>query len=242
PLPVPQPDDPLELRLLWHLAQAELAAARGQPRQHRDHLATGLARLHQHRTSLGSVDLQTSLAIHGRELAAAALAGALTSRQPDRVSACLELIRAQAFRVTQVRPSDDPLSACALGELRHVLFALHRAERRQAPVGRLPARRAELEQIIRERAWFHPGAGTSTPVATLPAVLDRLGDRAIVCYLRSQGKLTGLVLTARSRALVELGAYATAEEQLRRLHADLDALAGHAIPDRMLPVLTTAAR
>src|SRR5262249_41799432 len=117
PLPVPQPDDPLELRLLWHLAQAELAAARGQPRQHRAHLATGLARLHQHRTSLGSVDLQTSLAIHGRELAAAALAGALTSRQPDRVFGCLELIRAQAFRVTQVRPSDDPLSACALGEL-----------------------------------------------------------------------------------------------------------------------------
>lgn len=60
-------------------------------------------------------------------------------------------------------------------------------------------------------------------------------------YLRSQGQLVALVLVGGSTKVVPLGSYAAAEEQLRRLHADLDTVVGPGLPPRMRAILHTAA-
>jgi tetratricopeptide (TPR) repeat protein len=241
-VPPPGPAAPLDLQLLWHLALAELATARGQPSSRADHLRSGLARLHQRRSMLGSIDLQTGIAVHGRELAAAGVAAAVADGRVELVFEWTELARAQAFRVLPVRPPQDHDAARALAELRHLMFTLRLAERRGDPVAELVRRREQLERGIRERGWLRSGTGASTPVATLPAVLGRLGGDTMVIYLRHQRLLAALVLGAGSATLVPLGPYAPVEEAVRRLLADLDTVASSALPARMAAVLTTATR
>jgi hypothetical protein len=64
----------------------------------------------------------------------------------------------------------------------------------------------------------------------------------MVVYLRSGSRLAALVLAGGAATVVALGRYATVVEQLRRLHADLNTLAGRAIPARLLPVLLDSCR
>ncbi|HSV64625.1 MAG TPA: CHAT domain-containing protein [Mycobacteriales bacterium] len=238
----PRPGDPLDLRLLWHIAYAELAAERGDIRRQSDHLRAGLARLHQHRSLLGSADLQSGVAIHGRELAAAGLTMALDSGRVGRVFEWTELIRAQAFRLPPVRPPDDPEAALALGELRRLMVMSQQPDRRGESAGQLRARRAELERTVRERAWFRTGTGVTTPVATMPAVLDRLGDDTMIIYLGSRHRLGALVLGRGTARLAWLGDQAQIDGWLRRLHVDLDTLAARAVPGRMMDTLVRATR
>lgn len=173
----PAGTDPLDLWLLWHLAHAELARANGEPGMFDDQLRAGLARLHHHRSLLGSIEMQSGVAVHGRELAATGLATALANGEPEGLFDWAELIRAQAFRVPSVQPPADRQAARALEELRQVVRTLRDAELREPVEGAdaagetaaLRARRTELEQVVRERSWLHAGTGTSTAVATLPA-------------------------------------------------------------------------
>lgn len=230
----------LDLQLLWHITHAELAAVHGDESTQLDHLRTGLARLHRHRALLGSVDLQTGIAIHGRELADAGLASALVSGPPQEIFEWTELARAQAFRISPVRPPKDPDSAQALGQLRHLRSTLRQAERRGDPIDLLRERRTELERTVRERAWLRDGTRISTPVATLTAVLDQLADHAMVIYLRQEDRLAALVLARGKARLIQLGAFPG--EWIRRLHADLDTLASRNVPGRMREVLVGAAR
>jgi tetratricopeptide (TPR) repeat protein len=245
-VPAPTGSDPLDLWLLWHLAHAELARAAGDTLAQDGQLRAGLARLHHQRTQLGSIEMRSGVAVHGRELAGTGLSGALARGDVAGLFEWAELIRAQAFRVPPVRPPSDPVAAGALEELRQVVRALREAELRDAAEGRadtgpLRSRRTALERTVRERAWLHAGPGASTAVADLPAVLDRLGTDAMVIYLRSEGALVALVLVGGAARLVPLGPYATAEEQLRRLHVDLDTAAERALPGRMREVVHAAA-
>ncbi|HET8643082.1 MAG TPA: CHAT domain-containing protein [Pseudonocardiaceae bacterium] len=230
----PRQGDPLEVRLSWHQTRAELAAAAGDGRRQLRHLRAGLTSLQRHRSLLGSIDLQTGIAALGRELAAAGLASALASGLPGRVFQWAELARAQAFRVYG-RPPDDPVMTNALEELRHARFELRQAALRREPTGRLRARSTDLERTVRERAWLATGSGASGPVATLAAVRGLLArhDEAMVLFLRRRDRLAALVLAARSLRLMDLGGYRPVDENLRRLRADLDTMAG-AIPPRMV--------
>ena len=61
--------DPLAVRLHWREVQAELAEARGRPWVARRHVRAGLTDLHAWQSSFGSLDLQSTLVGHGRDLA-----------------------------------------------------------------------------------------------------------------------------------------------------------------------------
>jgi len=63
----------------------------------------------------------------------------------------------------------------------------------------------------------------------------------MVLYLRDGASLRALVI-AGATTLVPLGPYAAAAEALRRLRADLDAIAGRALPQRMLDAALAATR
>ncbi|HET8662669.1 MAG TPA: CHAT domain-containing protein [Micromonosporaceae bacterium] len=218
--------DALEVRMLWWLTHAELADDRAQPRLRSRRLRAGLAWLQRHRGLLGSVDLQIAATAHGRELAQFAVHTALREGRPAAVFSWMERARAQAFRLTPVRPPADPAVARALEELRHIVYALRDAELRRDPVAtRLRVRRGELERTIRERAWLRTGQSACTPPATLAATRAQLGDRAMVGYLRDGNGLSALALTERRTLLIRLGSYQEIAETHRRLLVDLDLLA-----------------
>jgi len=237
-----RPDDPVEVRLLWWLTNAELAH-RGKRRRLRSrYVGTGLAWLHRHRSLLGSLDLQTAIAVHGRELAGLAVRTAIDDGRPAAVFSWTERARAQAFRLCPVTPPADPRTAQALEDLRHVDYALRDAELRREPTTRLRADRGKLEQRIREGAWFRGGYAASAPIATLAATRKALGDRALVAYLRDDGDLAALVLTAHRTELTNLGPYGLIAETHRRLRVDLDMLADERVVARTADAILTSAR
>ena len=71
---------PVTTRLLWREVRAELARARGDGRHARDHVRAGLADLHTWQSSFGSLDLQSTLVGHGRDLALQGLELAVDAR------------------------------------------------------------------------------------------------------------------------------------------------------------------
>ena len=239
-----RPADRLDTRLLWRLAAAELSAASGRRAEASRHLAAGLATLRGAQARLGTLDLLTGSAVHGRDLAGLGLRAAIADGDVAEVFRWAEQARAQALLMPAVRPSQDPDMAVALEELRGARDALDRArlsgnERRTRA---LASRVAVLERAVRERAWFADGTGTGTRPVAFDDVRAELGDDAMVVYLRDGRMLRALVVAGDRAELVGLGRFAAAEEALTRLRADLDAQAGRALPARLAEAVRSATR
>jgi hypothetical protein len=200
--------------------------------------------LHRHRTQFGCLDLQTGAAVHGQDLARAGLAGALAGGAPGAVYRWSERARAQALLLPTVRPPDDPATAAALEELRQARHALRARELAGQPAGGLRARVEALQRGIREQSWTAPGqrdAPASAPVP-LGTIQASLAGAALVTYLRDGPVLRALVVTGSTARLRPVGDYATAEEAVLRLRADLDAQAGRALPSRLAAAVGAATR
>jgi CHAT domain-containing protein len=238
----PRPTDRLETRLLWRLSGAEHAQAVGRPGEAYRQLGAGLAALSRHRGHLGSLDLQTAAAVHGREITEAGLGAALRDGSVRRIYRWSELSRAQALLLPPATPPEDPAAAAALEQLRQVRARLRGAELAGQPTAELRRRASALERSLREHSWSAAAGGAAQPLAPLPAVRAELGDAALISYLRDGRSLHALVLTARRTQLVPLGEYATAVEAVRRLRADLDALAGRQLPARLAAAVAAATR
>lgn len=232
---------PLPLRLAWHLAGAELAVATGRPGTGLRRLRSGLRCLQRHRSTLGSLDLQTGVAAHGARLAATGLTEVLRTGRPRQVLEWAELMRAQAFRVPGPPLRTDVREA--LAELRQVRFAQREAELRGAPLGRLRTRRSELERSIRETTWLADGPGASRPLIGLGELRQLLAarDEAMVLYLDAGERLAALVVNGPATQLVDLGSFAEVVHHVRRLRADLDTMAV-TVPRPMLPVIAASRR
>ncbi|HEX9352520.1 MAG TPA: hypothetical protein VF933_01695, partial [Streptosporangiaceae bacterium] len=236
--------DRLDTRLLWRLAQSELAAAAGRPAEASRQLLAGMASLHRHRTQFGCLDLQTGAAVHGQDLARAGLTAALARRAPDAVYRWSERARAQALLLPAVRPPDHPAAAAALEELRQARHTLRARELAGRPVTGLRARIEALQRSIREQSWTAPGQ-RDTPVpapAPLHAVRDSLAGAALVTYLRDGPVLRALVVAGDSAHLRTVGSYAAAQEAVLRLRADLDSQAGRALHGRLAAAISSATR
>jgi tetratricopeptide (TPR) repeat protein len=230
--------DRLDTRLLWRLTQAEIAPAHAER-----HLLAGLRDLHRHRVQLGSLDLQTGAAVHGRDLSAAGLARALANRRASAAFRWSERARAQALLLPRVRPPDDSATAAALEELRQLQYSLRAAEVAGRTTRGVRTRIEALQRTIRERSWAAPGQASARPVtASLGQVRSELGDAALVVHLRNGSELWALVVTSTSASLVCLGEYRDAEEAVLRLRADLDAQAGRAMPARLADAVAEATR
>jgi len=238
----PRPADRLETRLLWRLSRAECARAAGRSGVAYRELGAGAAALSRHRGHLGSLDLQTAAAVHGREIIAAGLGAALRDGSVRTVYRWSELSRAQALMLPAATPPDDPDAAAALEELRRMRLALRDAELAGRPAAELRRRAVALEGSLREHSWSASATagGGVEPLASLAAVRAELGDAALVAYLRNGPGLHALVLTARRSRLLPLGGYAAAAEAVRRLRADLDAQAGRRLPDRLAAAVAVA--
>ncbi len=236
--------DRLDTRLLWRLAQAELAAASARPDRASRQLLAGMAALHRHRTQFGCLDLQTGAAVHGQDLARAGLAAALAGGSPAAVYRWSERSRAQALLLPAPRPSGDPAAAAAVEELRQARHTLRARELAGQPTGALRSRLDRLQRDVREQSWAVPGRRDVPAPALAPfsAVREATDGSALVIYLKDGIALRAVVVVDGSARLRTLGEYGAAEEAVLRLRADLDTQAGRALPDRMAAAVAAATR
>ena len=199
----------------------------GRPRHSFGHLRRGLTELHTWQSSFGSLDLQSGVAGHGRELALAGLALAVDDGRPSVVLEWSERTRSVASRVTPVRPPRDEAASAALSELR-VLQA-----QEPAPGSAGERRMVELRRQVRELSWRGDGSHDLARPCSLAELQAGLGpDTALVAHVTSPYRLTALVVTQRRATVRALGQRSTLAALLGGLRADLD-LASADLPARL---------
>ena len=213
---------------------ARLALALGRRSAGLAHVRRGLDELSRFRATFGSQDLQVTSSVHGLELARLGLRTAVEIGSPSAVLQWLERARGVSTRLPAVRPPTDPDFARELGAFR----ASYELARQTVLAGRrdaaLEARVRAARRRLQATAWTTPGSGEVQDPPTLAAVRQRLAadpaQPVIVAYLRVDGALHALVITADDAFFRRLGPFGELSEQLRRLCADLDLLAAQRIP------------
>jgi tetratricopeptide (TPR) repeat protein len=210
--------DPLAVRLHWREVRAEVAEAGGRPGEARRQVRAGLADLHAWQSSFGSLDLQSTLVGHGRDLARMGLRSALADGRPDLVLEWSERARALVGRVAPVRPPHDPALAADLTELRVLQGA------QPAPRSSAARRRDELAASIRQRSWYGEGGGEVGEPTSADALRAELaaGDAALVAHVVVDGRLAALALTPEHAAVHDLGSVDDVRRLLDAVAADLD--------------------
>jgi hypothetical protein len=230
---------PMELRLIRHLAAAELAVASGRGDAALRQVSASLAALHAQRSRLGSLDLRAGTVSPAVELAALGTALAWDTGSARRAYAMTEQARAQSLRIRSVRPVPDPRLAAVIAALRQA----HTAQRQAALAGEPPSaelrsRLAELRRLIRSHDWETGGSGHTYAVAPLPEVTGQLErhNAVMVSLVEYRGRLGAIVVgpgTRRTATMVELGSRAVATELVKRVRADVDILASRLLPGRL---------
>jgi tetratricopeptide (TPR) repeat protein len=216
---------PLATRLLSREVRAELARARGDRRRARDHVRAGLADLHEWQSNFGSLDLQSTLVGHGRDLALQGLRLALDDGSPSLAYEWSERARALVNRVAPVRAPADAQVASDLTELRLLQGADQDGSSRDA------RRVAELRTRVRQRSWYGEGRGAVGEPAPIDEVQAELADcdAALVAHLVVDDRLAAVVVTADDARLVELGQVSAVRDRLDAITSDLTMAAAHRI-------------
>ncbi len=208
---------PLPERLLAHEVRSARAEARGAPSRARRHAARGLDELADWQRSFGSLDLATSLVMHGGGLIFAGLRSAVRSRRPDVVFEWSERARHLSQQAIPVRPPHDDALAADLAELRMLRLASGADDWLSSP------RAAELSERVRRRHWSASSAHGSRDRLTLDQLRSSLAaDTAVVCYVYDGAGVTAIAARCDTARLVDVGPWAPIASALSGLRADLD--------------------
>lgn len=206
----------MEVRLLAHTARAERAVARGRHSEGRRHAARGLDVLTQWESDFGSLDLQTSIAMHGDALIGVGLRSAVRSGRPDLIFDWSERARHLMLQVIPLRPPPDDTTAAELAELR-MLRAEGGSDWLANP------RAADLQERARERQWSSTRSVALEERATLSEVRSSLErDTALISYVFSGDSLMALVATADRTSVVPIANWQRVHKAMPGLRAELD--------------------
>lgn len=222
-----EPASAVTTRLLWREVRAELAEARQDGHNARRHVRAGLAELHTWQSSFGSLDLQSTLVGHGRDLAARGLGLALDSGDPGLVYEWSERARALVGRVAPVRAPADEQVAHDLTELR--LLQGDQPGRRTVRGRQVSRRVEELRQRVRQRRWYGEGAGTVGEPAGIDELQSALrhDDAVLVAHVVVGNRVAALVVTHERAQVLDLGGLAPLRARLDGLASDLTMAAAH---------------
>ncbi|MFI9811700.1 CHAT domain-containing protein [Saccharothrix variisporea] len=236
------PHPPVETRLLRSLVQAELHGAEGCTTKVFDHARAGLAKLHDHRGRLGSLDLRTGASALGVELAAIGLDTAVRQGRLPVIFDWSERSRAQAFLMRPVRPALEPAESDAVAELRQLAMVVRTAELSGHPDDQARRRCVELERQIRARGWQTDAVGDQERVVSFGDIAAELrgGEELLVSFLPGTDPLCAVAVVNGSGRLVELGDLAMITETIARLQTDLDALCGRRLPTALSTVIESS--
>ncbi len=223
---LPTASAPIAERLLAREIRAELARGSGRMRAALTEAARGLDDLGRMQAELGSVDLQTSLVLHGRPILALAAECALEAGDPATVFEWAERARNLVDQQAAVTPAADPAVAADLAEVRRLrAFGGGDADR---------DREQALADRLRERSWHVRGSGLVPVVPALDRVAEAAGaaGATAVDYLWSGGRLAAVVVGGQGTRVVQLGECEPVRARMRGLAADLESAAS-GIPGRM---------
>ncbi len=211
------PTASLDVRLMAHEVRALRAADAGRSPAAQRHARAGLDELTTWRSSYGSLDLQTSLAMHGHGLMLVGIDAAVRSRRPDAVFEWSERARQLSQQIVPLRPPPDSALAADLAELRMLRADLTGADWLSDP------RVVALGDRVRQRQWTSTGAADIEGRLELSALRDGLdAETAVLSYVYGTDGLLCLVVTADEATLVDLPEWDRARDALPGLRADLD--------------------
>lgn len=229
------PRAPIATRLLGREIRAEVALARSRPSDALEQVRGGLDELGDWLATFGSLDLRSTIVVHGRELVARGIRTALATGDPETIFEWSERTRGLASRAVPLRPPASEQGAADLAELRQ-LRALD-----PAPASADGRREAMLTDRIRRRQWSSRGSGTTARLASMVELQAELAPSAavLVAYIWSVERLTAMVVGPESAHVVDLGDWAAIGEILDGMPADLDMAASHLSPAMRTSVLGT---
>jgi Uncharacterized protein conserved in bacteria len=202
---------------LVHEVRTEFAVARGDDSSALREAARGLDRLAQWQATFGSLDLQSSLDMHGRVLTAAGISAALRSGDVATVFDWSERARQLASHSVRPRPPGDHELAAALDELRLLRFR-----------GALDAAGARRDVELRERVEAHRWSGEGDGRLPERVPIDRVqrllvdDDAVLIGYLWSGERLAALVVEPDRSCIVDLARPSIGREATTALQAELD--------------------
>jgi len=204
PLAERRAPDPAEVRSRVFHARALLRLADGDRSGADAALRAGMAAIERHRAALGGTELRVGASALAADLARLGLELAVSAGDPWRVLRWAERWRAGTLALRPVRPPAQEEIAAALTELRQVVDAQQQAEgaaserllRRQAAVERT------VQRLARQGRVSDPYHADRPSAARLRAAL---GDRALVEYVESGGRLYAVVVVGGRRSLHLLG-------------------------------------
>ncbi len=237
----PGPGDPLSARLHHHLVRAGVARAAGDTGAARRELRTGLTTLARQQARHHSLDLRSAMAVHGVRLAELDVRIGVEAQSPRSLFDSLERWRAMSHRRTAVTPPADDELADLVSQLRIVSEDV-----RNAPPGanteRHRRRQQSLQRAVREREWRLQGDGSSQRPARLADLRAPLKERHTdaVCYFVLDEQLSAVTVVAGRCAVRPLGPWAPVAALVARVRADLDALAGRLLPERLRAAITSS--
>lgn len=209
-------DAPIQVRLLAHEVRSARAATQGREADARRQAAKGLDALAEWQRSFGSLDLATSLVMHGRGLIFAGLRSAVRSRRPEVVFDWSERARHLSQEAVPVRPPRDEALAADLAELRML--------RSESGGDWLSTPRAmELSERVRRRQWSSTGAAVGGDRITLEELRATLADdTALVSYVFDGTTLMAVAVVADDARVIEIAPWDRIRSAYAGLRADLD--------------------
>lgn len=216
PIRIPR-DAPIQVRLLGHEVRAARAAADGRDLVARRHAASGLEELAAWQASFGSLDLATSLVMHGDGLIFAGLQAAVRSGRPDVVFEWSERARHLSQQVVPLRPPPDEEFAADLAELR-----LLRAEDGSGE-WLSSSRATELSERVRQRQWSATRAAGRQDRVSLEEIRQGLpADTAFVTYVFDGVGMLALAVAADRTRVTRIERWPDVVAAMAGLRADLD--------------------
>ncbi|MFV0451146.1 MAG: CHAT domain-containing protein [Propioniciclava sp.] len=179
-------------------------------------LRSTLEAAHSLQSTLGSLELQTSLSHAMADLGSLGLSLAVARADPTLILEWSERTRAASSRVVPVRPPEDPEQAADLADLRAL-----------TSLGGDPARIRELRRRIRARAWRTQGSRGTAPTVNLAALQQALAgqDATLISWVVVDHRFQALVVTPSRADCVPLASNEAVTELLPSLAADLDVAA-----------------
>jgi tetratricopeptide (TPR) repeat protein len=223
---------PATVRARGWYAEAQLRLARGNRRGATSAVRAGLRILDEHRATLGATDLRAHASGHRVELVDLGLHIALEAGRPGPVFEWAERGRASHLLLRSARPTDDPVLADALAELRGTMAQIQAGRQAGAGVGRLVQRQVLLERRIRDYCRRRGEGVAGDPVQPVgPLALARdLGPAALLEYVIHDGVLSVLsVIDGRVR-LRTVGPVAAVRELVDKITFTLRRLGHPAAP------------
>ena len=181
-------------QLGWH-AEALRRAGRGDRPGALRAAARGLAIIDEHRSTLGATDLRAGASRRVSALAALGMELAAEGGRSDTVLRWAERTRAAALLYPSARPPNNEQVGLALGELRFVVRQRQESVVQGRPAPALLRRQVQLEEQVRRLVRQADGSGrTARANGDVGAIADSLGDRALIEFAKSRGRMLALVL------------------------------------------------